>query len=137
MQMVLSNLSTEMKRVEKIMTSDMGKGLMDVSEAGTKRVSKNIPPPKGAWLSCCHMAKGVMQGNVAPSKRVDTSGTELSTEFGMLANSPSALYHKAHEWGSPQGNKAKLYFKKSVGQTLVLVSANPGRFFRRRRGAGR
>jgi len=121
----------ELEVVSLLVKKDMQEGLRTLAGVTTENISAGVPPPKGAWLSCCFLAKGFMHKTPAFSPvSVATNGI-LEVKFGMRDVKPSSAYHWAHEAGSPQGVRAKRYFQKGVTKSKAAVKRNPNRFFKR------
>lgn len=113
---------------------DMRIGMSDVGTMIMSQLDQRIPPPNGAWDSCCHMALGVMTKARGFDDTPKKSGNNLTMAFGMLDSGSSRFYHWAHEKGYvPHRTRAKGYFAGAVMAANNELSSNSSDYFRRNR----
>ena len=135
MNLSFNNLRGEMQFVEVLIEMDMRIGMFDVGETILSELDRRIPPPAGAWDSCCHMALGIMT-KARGFEDIPTKNNDLlSMQFGMLDSGSSRFYHWAHEKGYvPHHTRPKGYFLGAVNAVKSELDSDPSEYFRRNRG---
>jgi len=116
---VVIEKTPDIQRVRTGMNNVLRRAAMFAGETMQKSVQKRIPPPRGAWSSCCHKATGVMRGDVKFRKPRRTDRGYV-VRIGMFGNA-SRKYQRIHEYGGVIRAKNKPYLTFKINGRWIRV----------------